>query len=168
MTTEEFKKTSKVTYVSVFGFVNNNSNYDFIGYVEVPYTYDDFVKGVETLRDYCSLRTESIQLQLENGETVEQMDYVDASGELPQDYAQEDPSGDAASIMKTVPAESPEPVPQTDPVEVTYVLNKSSQRFHYPDCDSVTEMKAKSRQDVDWSREEVIAAGYQPCGSCSP
>ena len=50
MTTEEYKKTSKVTYVSVFGFVNNNSNYDFIGYVEVPYTYDDFVSFNEKQR----------------------------------------------------------------------------------------------------------------------
>ena len=50
MTTEEFKKTSKVTYVCVFGFVNNNSNYDFIGYVEVPYTYDDFVSFNEKQR----------------------------------------------------------------------------------------------------------------------
>ena len=22
--------------------------------------------------------------------------------------------------------------------------------------------------DVDWSREEVVAAGYEPCGRCKP
>ena len=71
-------------------------------------------------------------------------------------------------MMKTVPAESPEPVPEPVPVEVTYVLNKNTHKFHYPDCDSVSEMKVKNRQDVDWSREEVIAAGYQPCGRCKP
>lgn len=43
MTTEEFKKSSKVTYISVFGFINNNSQRDFVGYIEVPYSYDDFV-----------------------------------------------------------------------------------------------------------------------------
>ena len=43
MSNQEFKQTSKVTYVYVFGFINNNSQLDFIGYIEVPYTYNDFV-----------------------------------------------------------------------------------------------------------------------------
>ena len=50
MEMNEFKKTSKVTYVSVFGFINNNSQRDFIGYVEVPFTYDDFVAFNEKQR----------------------------------------------------------------------------------------------------------------------
>lgn len=50
MEIDEFKKTSKVTYVRVFGFINNNSQRDFIGYVEVPYTYDDFVAFSEEQR----------------------------------------------------------------------------------------------------------------------
>lgn len=43
MKIEEFKQTSKVTYVYVFGFINNNSQRDFSSYIEVPYSYDDFV-----------------------------------------------------------------------------------------------------------------------------
>lgn len=43
MDIEVFKKTSKITYVYVFGFINNNSSREFIGYVEVPYGYNDFV-----------------------------------------------------------------------------------------------------------------------------
>ena len=43
------------------------------------YTYDEFEKGTDTLRQFCTLRTESIRLQLENGETSEDMNYVDAS-----------------------------------------------------------------------------------------
>ena len=43
MSNQEFKQTSKVTYVYVFGFINNNSQLDFRGYIEVPYTYNDFV-----------------------------------------------------------------------------------------------------------------------------
>lgn len=43
MEIERIKRTSKVTYVYVFGFVNNNSQRDFIGYIELPYSYDDFV-----------------------------------------------------------------------------------------------------------------------------
>lgn len=43
------------------------------------YTYDEFEKGIETLRQFCALRTESISNQLESGETVSVMDYADAS-----------------------------------------------------------------------------------------
>ena len=43
MKIEEFKQTSKVTYVYVFGFINNNSQRDFSSYIEVPYSYDDFI-----------------------------------------------------------------------------------------------------------------------------
>ncbi len=43
------------------------------------YTYEEFETGVETMRQFCTLRTESITAQLANGETTETMDYADAS-----------------------------------------------------------------------------------------
>lgn len=52
--------------------------------------------------------------------------------------------------------------------EVTYVLNTNSMKFHKPNCDSVTDMKEKNRQDVTLSRDEVIELGYKPCGRCNP
>ena len=44
------------------------------------YTAEEFEKGVEALRRFCTLRSESIAMQLANGETVNNMNYVDASG----------------------------------------------------------------------------------------
>ena len=44
------------------------------------YTYEEFETGVETLRQFCSLRSESISMQLESGETTTDMGYADASG----------------------------------------------------------------------------------------
>ncbi len=44
------------------------------------YTYEEFEKGVETMREFCTLRSESISIQLENGETTSNMSFVDASG----------------------------------------------------------------------------------------
>lgn len=61
-----------------------------------------------------------------------------------------------------------EPVSRSLPTSVTYVLNTRSMKFHYPDCKSVNDMKPKNRQDVDWTREECIEAGYKPCGNCKP
>ena len=76
--------------------------------------------------------------------------------------------GGEEEAIRTVPAEEPEPEPIPTAMTVTYVLNKNTGKFHYPDCKSVSDMKAKNRMDVDWSREEVIAKGYQPCGNCHP
>ena len=67
----------------------------------------------------------------------------------------------AAATVRTMPEPEPEP-------EITYVLNKNTKKFHYPDCASVDEMKAKNRLDVSWDRDEVIAKGYVPCKRCNP
>lgn len=130
----------------------------------VPFGVQMEAQSMETDEDgiSCNLFMYNVQPGIE-------IDY--ATGEswrTDRGFVQEEPSIDAADVMKTVPAESPEPVPESVPLDVTYVLNKSLHKFHYPYCDSVSEMKAKSRQYVDWSREEVIAAGYQPCGRCQP
>ncbi len=44
------------------------------------YSFEEFELGVQTIRRFCQLRSESISLQLENGETTADMSYVDASG----------------------------------------------------------------------------------------
>lgn len=49
-----------------------------------------------------------------------------------------------------------------------YVLNTSSKKFHHPSCPSVGKMKAKNRKDYHGSRDDLIAQGYTPCGSCNP
>lgn len=49
-----------------------------------------------------------------------------------------------------------------------YVLNTNTKKFHYPGCSSVGQMKAKNRQDYHGSRDDLIARGYKPCGSCNP
>ncbi len=43
------------------------------------YTYEEFETGVEAIRQFCTLRSESISAQLANGETVNDMGYVDGA-----------------------------------------------------------------------------------------
>lgn len=66
----------------------------------------------------------------------------------------------------------PDPTPGTDtptvPEDVTYVLNTSSKKFHDPACSGVSSIKESNRQDTDKTREELIADGYSPCGTCKP
>lgn len=49
-----------------------------------------------------------------------------------------------------------------------YVLNTSSMKFHLPDCPGVSNMSEQNKQDYTGSREELIARGYSPCGTCDP
>lgn len=60
----------------------------------------------------------------------------------------------------------------TEPVEaaqeITYILNKSSGKFHLPACESVSEMAEHNKQRSMMSREELIAAGFTPCKICNP
>lgn len=57
---------------------------------------------------------------------------------------------------------------QVEEQEADYVLNTSSKKFHRPDCPSVDSMSGKNRQEYHGTREELIAQGYEPCGSCHP
>lgn len=49
-----------------------------------------------------------------------------------------------------------------------YVLNTNSKKFHAPSCSSVDQMSEKNRKDVEDTRENIIANGYEPCKRCNP
>lgn len=49
-----------------------------------------------------------------------------------------------------------------------YVLNTNSKKFHTPSCSSVDQMSSKNREDVEDTRENLIAKGYDPCKRCNP
>lgn len=51
---------------------------------------------------------------------------------------------------------------------ITYVLNRNTKKFHYPNCSSVGTIKEKNREDSTLSRDEIIAKGYVPCKRCNP
>ena len=48
------------------------------------------------------------------------------------------------------------------------VINTNSGRFHLPECQSVQDMKEKNRKEFFGTREELVDAGYKPCGRCNP
>ena len=58
----------------------------------------------------------------------------------------------------------------TDPnyssnTETTYVLNIKTMKFHKLTCHK---LPTQNRQDTTMSRDEIINAGYSPCGLCHP
>ena len=50
----------------------------------------------------------------------------------------------------------------------TYVLNTSTKKFHYPNCNDVGKMNPENKEVVTAGRNEIIRAGYSPCGHCNP
>ena len=49
----------------------------------------------------------------------------------------------------------------------TYIGNKNSMKFHYPDCEGVRKMNPKNKVPID-TREDAISMGFTPCGMCKP
>ena len=49
-----------------------------------------------------------------------------------------------------------------------YILNKNTDKFHYPWCHSVDQMKEKNKVYFNGTRQQVINKGYSPCKNCNP
>ena len=49
-----------------------------------------------------------------------------------------------------------------------YIGNKNTKKFHYPDCNSVFQMKENNKEYLNCTREEAIEKGYEPCNKCRP
>ncbi len=53
-------------------------------------------------------------------------------------------------------------------IEIEYILNTNTHKFHYPSCSSVSKMKDCNKSFFTGTRNDIIAMGYAPCGQCSP
>ncbi|MDO4437323.1 MAG: DNA/RNA non-specific endonuclease [Coriobacteriaceae bacterium] len=53
-------------------------------------------------------------------------------------------------------------------VERAYVLNTNTKKFHNPGCRSVRQMKDKNKSEVNTTRDDLLAQGYEPCANCNP
>lgn len=73
-----------------------------------------------------------------------------------------------ACIKNTQPAQTSKEAAISDEsveMESYYVGNIISKRFHRPDCE---QLPSEKNQEIIVYREDALAAGYIPCGSCNP
>lgn len=68
----------------------------------------------------------------------------------------------------TLPQEPTEESTEATSPVMDYVVNKSSLKFHYPDCESVGKMKESNKEFFTGTREELLERGCDPCGNCNP
>lgn len=65
-------------------------------------------------------------------------------------------------------AQNPFPDQGLPPATTAYVLNHNTKKFHRPSCRYVKKIAEHNREDVDDTRENIIAEGYKPCKVCKP
>ncbi len=49
-----------------------------------------------------------------------------------------------------------------------YVVNTNTEKFHKPDCASVSQMKDSNRKKFRGKRQQLVEQGYEPCANCRP
>ncbi|EHQ88316.1 ComEC/Rec2 family competence protein [Desulfosporosinus youngiae] len=68
----------------------------------------------------------------------------------------------ATATPKSPPPPAP---PQTSKSTNHYIINTSTKKFHYPSCGK---LPTKNKGEMDGTRDDLINAGYSPCGICKP
>ncbi len=96
----------------------------------------------------------------------------------PTQQAQPEKTPESTEQPEATPTPTPElvviePTEATDAtatraIEITYVLNLNTMKFHKPKCSSVKDITENNRKDVTMSREEIISQGFEPCKRCNP
>lgn len=73
---------------------------------------------------------------------------------------------ETAAAAETTPAVTEAETSTTS--GTTYILNTNTKKFYYPSCSSVDQMSEKNKWEYTWSRDDIIAMGYDPCKRCNP
>lgn len=61
-----------------------------------------------------------------------------------------------------------ESITDTEGTDADYILNRNTKKFHLPSCSSVKKISESNKAAFFGTREELIEAGYEPCGNCKP
>lgn len=108
----------------------------------------------EPFRNYASAATESTTDSLNS--KVAQGDVTEPTSIYTQETEPE--------VKTTFKPETSE----DEGIELDYVLNTNTKKFHYTSCKSVEEIKDKNREDYHGTRDKLIDSGFSPCGRCKP
>ena len=97
-------------------------------------------------------------------------DYRDGDEVAAGSVGAADTSGavDTADSAAQAASEAEPAADGTAGVTEEYVLNTNTKKFHRPSCASVSQMSQENKAVFSGSREELIAAGYDPCKRCNP
>lgn len=53
-------------------------------------------------------------------------------------------------------------------VDIDYIINLNTGKFHCSDCPSVNQMAEYNKKEYTGDRDDLILQGYEPCKRCNP
>lgn len=71
-------------------------------------------------------------------------------------------------VGEYIETQQPVTAPAQKKGKQTYILNKSTKKFHLEDCPSAEKIKKENREKFTGNRSDLIAQGYDPCKKCNP
>ena len=71
------------------------------------------------------------------------------------------------TYISPAPADNNSLQQDTD-TKTSYIANRNTKKFHYPDCYSVDSMKDSNKVYLNCTRNEAVSRGYSPCKRCCP
>lgn len=95
--------------------------------------------------------------------------YASESRAVPAADPTPEPKPEPTPKPTPTPTPAPTPAPTEEPAAgPSYILNTNTDKFHYPWCSSVDDMKEKNKREFYGTRDEAIEMGYVPCKRCNP
>lgn len=91
-------------------------------------------------------------------------EILEAAG-VPEETAA---GADAEAAGVPEESEPSDPAAGTVNGQAEYVMNRNTKKFHLPSCASVSDISPENKAYFTGNREELIAAGYEPCKRCDP
>lgn len=152
----------------VAAYVKSTGNH--VLYRVTPMFLDDDLVARGVLMEARSVEDEGAGLQFcvwaYNAQPGITIDYVDGNSEetplLPA-------AGESSASGSEGSSDAGSTASDASSAQVkSYVLNTNTKKFHVPGCSSVKKMKDANRQDVESTRSDLIAQGYEPCQKCNP
>ena len=93
----------------------------------------------------------------------------DSSGNASANNASADDNASAETAGGNASSSSQNAVySSVDPQDATYVLNVNTHKFHRLACGSIGDMAEKHRLYTAATRDQITAAGFNPCKRCNP
>ena len=79
-------------------------------------------------------------------------------------------TGQNRKVGDTATSINPDDIPgsQGGDIDITFIVNKSSKKFHRPDASCINGMKDENREITSKNRQDLIDDGYNPCKTCKP
>lgn len=75
----------------------------------------------------------------------------------------------ANNVSYTTVSTSAETISETNAaIQITYIVNTNTGKFHYEDCPSVEQMSEHNKREYVGDRNVLISNGYKPCKRCEP